>query len=184
MLKQLGKAPVYIYSNFLSDEDADAAIALIQEQEVAKGREAIEISKIAGYRVCRTTPEVREYLHVLSQNVIPVHNLDVELTTRTASLGVWNKGSRCIGHADNVVPWSKMLTHSSVIYLNDEYEGGYIAFPDYNEQYRPRRGDLIIFEADIFHEVTEITDGKRYTAALWHTTDTQYDMFRINNDKS
>lgn len=180
---QLGTSPVYIIHNFLSDDLANKAVEIIQAQEAMTGREAIEISKIAGYKVCRITPDVYDYLNKLSQDVIKVWNLDVELTTKTASLGVWNKGSRCIGHADNVVPWSKMLTHSSVVYLNDEYEGGKISFPEYGEEYRPKLGDLIIFEAKILHEVTEITGGKRYTGALWHTTDTSYNMFKDNDDK-
>jgi len=171
---QLGNAPVYVYSNFISDEDSDKAILLIQEQAIDRGRNGIDLSKIAGYKVCRPTPEVHNFLCEHGANASKLHNLDIDLYTKSANLGLWETGSRCLPHTDDALEWTKMLSHSSVVYLNNDYEGGNIGFPEYGEYYRPKKGDCIVFTASIVHEVLPITGGTRYTAAFWHTEDKQY----------
>ena len=174
MPKQLGKAPVYIYSNFISDKESDAAIILIQEQAKDRGRTGIDLSKIAGYKVCRPTEEVHSFLCNIGERAANLHNLDHDLFTKSANLGLWETGSRCLPHKDDALEWTTMLSHSSVVYLNNDYEGGKIGFPEYGEYYRPIKGDCIIFSASIVHEVLPITGGIRYTAAFWHTEDKQY----------
>jgi hypothetical protein len=171
---QLGNAPVYVAHNFISDEDAEAAISLITEQVKDLGRNGIQLSKIAGYQVCTPTPVVHDFLCEFGAKSSALHNLDVDLFTKSANLGLWQTGSRCLPHTDDALEWTKMLSHSSVIYLNDDYEGGSIGFPEYGEYYRPKKGDCIIFNASIVHEVLPITGGIRYTAAFWHTEDKQY----------
>ena len=50
-----------------------------------------------------------------------------------------------------------------IIYLNDDYLGGEIAFKDLDVIYKPNKGDVIIFNGETTHEVKEITEGYRYT---------------------
>lgn len=49
-----------------------------------------------------------------------------------------------------------------VIYLNNDYEGGEISYPDLGISYKPSPGDLIIHNARIAHEVKEVISGTRY----------------------
>jgi hypothetical protein len=171
---QLGKAPVYVYSNFISDEECDSIIEVIKDQEKNRGRGGMDLSKIAGYKVCRPTAIVKKILNSLGESSSKLHNLDQDLFLKSANLGLWETGSRCLPHTDDANEWTRMLSHSSVIYFNDEYEGGSIGFPEYAEYYRPKKGDCIIFNASIVHEVLPISGGTRYTAAFWHTDDKQY----------
>lgn len=53
--------------------------------------------------------------------------------------------------------------HVAIIYLNDDYVGGEIAFRDLDIIYKPNKGDIIFFNGEITHEVKEITEGYRYT---------------------
>jgi hypothetical protein len=53
---------------------------------------------------------------------------------------------------------------SGILYLNDEYEGGYINFPKQCLKLKPKPGTFIFFEGneDLPHEVTVVESGKRY----------------------
>jgi predicted 2-oxoglutarate/Fe(II)-dependent dioxygenase YbiX len=60
-----------------------------------------------------------------------------------------------------------------LVYINDNYEGGHINFPNQNFGFKPKAGDLIIFPGNnaYQHEVTEVISGKRYTMPSWYSFD-------------
>ena len=49
-----------------------------------------------------------------------------------------------------------------VIYLNDDFDGGATAFPDFELQCSPFAGDALLFEHGVSHEATEVTRGIKY----------------------
>ncbi len=49
-----------------------------------------------------------------------------------------------------------------VIYINDNYDGGEIHYPEIDIKYHPKSGDMVIHNANIDHGVTEVTNGTRY----------------------
>lgn len=59
--------------------------------------------------------------------------------------------------------------YSSLIYLNDDYEGGELYFPEYDFAIKPEVGTLICFKGDenTLHGVKKVTDGIRYTISLF-----------------
>jgi hypothetical protein len=64
--------------------------------------------------------------------------------------------------------------YSSLIYLNDDYEGGELYFPEYNFSIKPEAGTLICLKGDenSLHGVKKITAGIRYTISLfWEDTE-------------
>jgi len=60
---------------------------------------------------------------------------------------------------------------ATLIYLNDDYLGGEIYFPDYNISYKPEPGDLVCFpdNPNFIHGVKSISQGYRYTMPRWFT---------------
>lgn len=58
------------------------------------------------------------------------------------------------------------------MYLNDEYEGGELYFPDYDLSIKPKPGQLIMFPGghEYRHGVRVVTSGSRYTMASFLTT--------------
>lgn len=60
---------------------------------------------------------------------------------------------------------------ATLIYLNDNYEGGEIYFPELNIFIKPQEGDLVCFPdtPDFVHGVKPISEGTRYTAPRWFT---------------
>jgi len=60
---------------------------------------------------------------------------------------------------------------ATLIYLNSDYEGGEIYFPELNIYIKPQSGDLVCFPdtPDFVHGVKPITKGTRYTSPQWIT---------------
>jgi predicted 2-oxoglutarate/Fe(II)-dependent dioxygenase YbiX len=47
--------------------------------------------------------------------------------------------------------------------LNDDYEGGYLRFPEYGlHRYRTKAGGACIFSCSLLHEATDVTAGLRF----------------------
>jgi hypothetical protein len=60
---------------------------------------------------------------------------------------------------------------ATLIYINDNYDGGDIYFPELDISIKPEAGDLICFPdtPDFVHGVKPITSGIRYTSPRWIT---------------
>jgi len=79
-------------------------------------------------------------------------------------------------HADNctihprtgIVTKIKSWTHSLVVYLNDDFEGGEIVYPTKNITYKPVKGSAVIHPAgaEHIHKVNPVTKGDRYALVI------------------
>lgn len=58
---------------------------------------------------------------------------------------------------------------ASIYYINDDYIGGELCFPDLNINIKPTPNSVIFFPGneDYLHEVREIIDGNRFTSSMW-----------------
>ena len=67
----------------------------------------------------------------------------------------------------NQYSWSGHL--SLIVYLNDDFEGGELVFPQHNLTIKPEKGMLIAFPGNLYfhHEVKEVKSGTRKTISLW-----------------
>src|SRR5262249_54445467 len=121
----------------------------------------------------RLMQQVRNLAHILLTQTF-VHT--PPLYSDTAQLVRWHPGLLLNPHADNIEPDGRPngtphRAYSSILYLNDDYEGGATFFPGLSVRVRPRTGALLLFGAgyDYVHGVTPITRGMRYTYAGWFT---------------
>jgi len=58
---------------------------------------------------------------------------------------------------------------STVYYLNDNYEGGELCFPQFGIELKPKAGDMVIFPSSYVysHSVNPVISGNRYSIASW-----------------
>ena len=86
-----------------------------------------------------------------------------ELDLNRIPIKEWYEGQSMGPHFDGQ-DGNMDLAYSLVAYLNDDYEGGEIHFPDQNITVKPKAGSLIMFPSQIpyIHEVKPITSGTRY----------------------
>lgn len=106
------------------------------------------------------------------------------LETNSAGIRRWDVGEYQPLHADGEDPEGHpneafIVDYGAVIYLNDNYEGGEIYFPDHNLDFKPKSGTLVFFPSNnmYVHGVREIKSGTRYTCpSFWIPT--KYRVFQ------
>jgi len=59
-----------------------------------------------------------------------------------------------------------------LLYLNDDYTGGELEFPDWGVTFKPKAGTLIAFPSyiEFSHQVRPVTSGERYNLVSWICT--------------
>jgi hypothetical protein len=101
-----------------------------------------------------------------------------DLFSDTIQLVKWMPGQPMQVHADNV--YLEDVVHptphrdfAAIVYLNDDFPGGYIYFEELKFVVRPRKGLLLAFPGGIRyrHGVTATASGLRYTMPAWFTRD-------------
>jgi predicted 2-oxoglutarate/Fe(II)-dependent dioxygenase YbiX len=100
------------------------------------------------------------------------------LYSDSQQLVLWNEGRSMPVHVDNAHPDggrhnTPHREFASVVYLNDDFEGGEIYFPYAGCRLKPRSGMLVGFRgtAETPHGVTAVTKGVRYTMPGWYSRD-------------
>ena len=84
-----------------------------------------------------------------------------------AEIVKWPMGSHQAPHTDVS---RESTTFTSITYLNDNFEGGETEFTTENFSVKPKVGRSILFDGKRFeHGVKKITEGVRYTFALWYS---------------
>jgi predicted 2-oxoglutarate/Fe(II)-dependent dioxygenase YbiX len=93
-------------------------------------------------------------------------------------LVLWNEGHSMPVHVDNAHPdgsehGTPHREYASVLYLNDDYEGGEIYFPKQGCRLKPRTGMLVAFPGsdEAPHGVTAVKSGERLTMPAWYSTE-------------
>lgn len=115
---------------------------------------------------------MRRYIEI---NIPYVRYLHVE----HPQIVIWREGDEMTPHADNIEqdnitpnssPWRSF---GGVLYLNSDFEGGKIYYPNLGIEVSPRPGMIVLHPADIkyTHGVSKITQGKRYTISTFFTYD-------------
>jgi hypothetical protein len=86
----------------------------------------------------------------------------------------------------------------AILYLNDDYEGGELFFPNVKDasgkqlHIKPKTGDFVLFGGDprYLHGVTEVTKGERFCVTLWFAplsilpAETLQDAIRFYNSET
>ena len=108
--------------------------------------------------------------------VASVHDLDPKVISQIGyHTQKWEPGAYARKHSDNTDEHghSGAFTRSryaAFLYLNDNFEGGMLQFPDQDISLQPKVGMLAAFDGGFnnMHEVTLITSGVRYTlGSFW-----------------
>ena len=67
-------------------------------------------------------------------------------------------------HKDDAGPDNpRKIVFGIAIYLNDDFEGGELIYPDLGISLTPSRGSMVIHDAELKHQVFPVTKNKRYS---------------------
>jgi predicted 2-oxoglutarate/Fe(II)-dependent dioxygenase YbiX len=128
----------------------------------------------------KNSPEV---FSIMSQYINEIQNkIEYKFGRRLEStkpgIRKWVTGEYTDLHADGETAsgwpaYNYKVDYGSIIYLNEEYEGGEIFFPKYEICLKPKPGTLIFFPSNNMyaHGVRHVTSGVRFTSAhFWVPT--------------
>lgn len=146
-------------------------------------------NRVATYpTIERSAPKVPQIIqgmvNRLKKEVDAFFNVDAVPTS--PAMVRWLPGQLQMPHADkelhegdnkgkpNDFPYYDL---AGLFYINDDYEGGELYFPNQGIQFKPKRGAAYFFPGDLnyIHGVTEITSGERYTCPFFWTIAKHYD---------
>ena len=180
---------IVVYEDFISAEDAQKIISVLESKAKDESLSWMPISFYESYS--STLPQDNDDF-VLSAGLSPTIFSDIENAMPEAIASVhdldpktickigyhtqkWEPGAFARKHSDNTDEHgvSGAFTRSryaGFLYLNDDFEGGLLKFPDQNLEIQPKVGMLAVFDGgfDNMHEVSLITSGVRYTiGSFW-----------------
>jgi hypothetical protein len=166
---------IHIEENFITEEDANI---LIEEQ-----RNPSEVNPYPEYYNERYggtafpyNPRVikmlNKYGHKSNEMHKKLNGFVNDIYIFKAFGSVWTPGTKGDLHIDAQDP-EPFIEWSTIIYLNDEYTGGKIYFPNQNFEYSPKKFSAVFFPSagsEYIHGVTTIKTGVRHTALYMHTS--------------
>lgn len=180
---------IMIQGDFLSTQTRTMLTAFADQQE---GRESTvqDLEQLAA-RATRLKTTERSSKHIdirsIADRVVPViasayreaekfYDVQVEWFEFPEMLR-YAKGGHYVPHADaenwdsRTGRWLRGLDRdlSIIIYLNDQFEGGQLDFPNFGFRIRPRAGLLACFPADhrYVHTARPVESGVRYILVSW-----------------
>lgn len=127
-------------------------------------------------------PQIKDLYSEIVRNIInPFYQFKIN-DSELPQLLVYEPGGHYKPHYDAVAKWKnpdgtmiwkKSIDRdlSTVLFLNDDFEGGDFVFPDLRVRIRPEPGLLICFPSSQYylHKVEPVISGKRYAMVNWMT---------------
>jgi hypothetical protein len=106
---------------------------------------------------------------------ISENNIDISINNMgTGNWGIreYQPGTYMTPHADIYGFVKEKGNHSvpiltALLYLNEDYEGGQLSFPDENFEIKPSQASLVVFPSKIVHGVNLIESGNRYLTTTY-----------------
>jgi hypothetical protein len=180
---------IVLYENFLSKEDCEKMINALDAQASNGAISWMPISFYESYSSILPKDNDQELIDAdlsptifsdiektMPEAIASVHDLDPKTISKIGyHTQKWEPGAYARIHSDNTDSEgnSGAFTRSryaGFLYLNDNFEGGLLRFPDQNIEIKPQVGMLAVFDGGFnnMHEVTLIESGVRYTiGSFW-----------------
>lgn len=180
---------IVLYENFISPEVAKKLIEVLDKHAEAGTISWMPISFYESYSSVLPQDNDKyviehglpsDIFSQMKQGIInavaSVHDLDPKVISQIGyHTQKWEKGAYARKHSDNTDENGKSgaftrSRYAAFLYLNDDFDGGLLQFPDQNLSIKPQVGMLAAFDGGFnnMHEVTLITNGTRYTiGSFW-----------------
>lgn len=172
---------IKIIENFISKEDCEYLVDLVKDSILWESggsdfwdNRVINYHKLLEYdrdaAIIMLDANIR-----CGQKIKEEYNLDTSVYSDTLQIVRWFPGMSQPPHADDMsntdIDGFSHRAFGSIIYLNDNYDGGNTFYPNFNFDIIPKSGSLAIHPGDPehLHGVTEVKKSIRYTLASFWT---------------
>ena len=116
-------------------------------------REAALVQQVQARLIRRVVPEIRKMFQFEASRL------------ERLIVACYDSAERgCFGpHRDNTVRATAHRRFAVSINLNDDFEGGELAFPEFGPRsYRPALGGALVFSCSLLHQVSPVLRGRRF----------------------
>jgi 2OG-Fe(II) oxygenase superfamily len=174
---------ILVSENILSLEECTLLITLYDRySELASGRDYNSRALLDYYTLRIEDTESASWVYTLTvrcKEKIEVHLSKPKLFVESFFVACLFSGDSHIPHADNerreggwwVPNHTPQRDYTALAYLNDDFTGGELVFPDLGIAIAPRAGLLVGFPSnhEFVHAVPKVLSGKRYSLPVWFT---------------
>jgi hypothetical protein len=180
---------IVVYENFISKEDCAKMIIALDAQAENGKISWMPISFYESYSSVLPQDNDQEVLDAgltptifsdienkMPEAIASVHDLDPKTISKIGyHTQKWEPGAYARLHSDNTDAEGKSgaftrSRYAGFLYLNDDFKGGLLKFPNQNIEIKPEVGMLAVFDGGFnnMHEVSLIENGVRYTiGSFW-----------------
>ena len=170
-----------IYPAIMADSYCDTLIH--EHQTNPKKHITLEADKSFDTRVLLLQNMTQDAGYLASSIALDVakvigRHFQADLYPETVAVVRWDAGQEMASHQDGHTAETANRTHSVVVYLNDQLEGGEIYFPEIGTTVSPRRALMVAYGTDVVHGVRPVLEP-RYTLTLWYSTLPEVSIIRF-----
>lgn len=172
-VERIGNSPnnILIYHDVLPEEAAEAIrqYAMAQEYFSSPDYGDDQVHNSGGY-----VPEPGKEYEILDSlfekfksEAVKVYGVELDDVPEPILITKWGTGSSMGQHVDD---WGRHHYHIAVLfYINDDYDGGEISFPEHDITIKPKANSVIMFPSNdnYLHQVLTVMSGTRYTSTNW-----------------
>ena len=163
----------YIIENFISSSDANKLIKFFNandhlcfDDRKEHSKRNIHFSKISDINIKNIL------IYYANKNIIFIDHYFKTKTMLWQQMRLcrWRKNDEMKMHFDKQA--KDCMDYSSLIYLNDNYDGGELCFEENSEKkdYKMKKFSCVIFPSHMYyHGVKKILNGFRYTIPSWYS---------------
>jgi len=174
----------YIINFAKNNEKFDTKIFNVNEKDNKKIDESGLLDKnVRNAKIVNITkilPDLTELYNDVVKNIINVEYEFIIKDSELPQLLYYTVGGHYEPHNDSEGLWKpprgeefwRIIADrhlSSIIYLNDDFEGGELFFPEFSLEIKPKKGMLVCFPSNHFysHTVKPVTKGERFCLVNW-----------------
>lgn len=187
--KQRITQDIIVYKNFISSDDCVKIIQVLDAQANSGAISWMPISFYESYSSVLPKDNDQEVIDAglsptifsdiekaMPEAIASVHELDQKIISKIGyHAQKWEPGAYARIHSDNTDARGNYgaftrSRYAGFLYLNDNFKGGLLKFPDQNIEIKPEVGMLAVFDGGFnnMHEVSLIESGVRYTmGSFW-----------------
>jgi len=179
---------VHIVENFISAEECNELIKYFDKRSFPGPDPLVKFVSIANESVYfdmkndNEYPDINQSVHNTLDRIQEILSDTYDLPVEVSSSNYvdMSKGSSLPEHTDmggssdpvnhTRIDDDDKFEFSALVYLNDDFEGGYLNFPKEGFKVKTKPGSLVYFNGttELFHEVTEILEGNRKNIASFY----------------
>lgn len=160
--------PVYLKDNFLTKNECQTLINLFDKYHSSMGtvfddRKILHIPIACVELSNNDTKNDADYLKFFSKKLdVNIHSIEPRAYVNYSHITRREKGNYQPSHLD-----FEYHEYTSIIYLNDDYNGGETKVA--GEIIQPTQGTIITFQGNkLEHEVLPVNQGIRYNVLVWY----------------